>query len=142
MSPYLLEFQMSLAIKNDVHAALRSVAVYQDKIDALKTLCAKLDVRSTLLPYVASFYKVTLVVSERGGKTVLDKDAAQYEAAKMALYRMTRDIEGNKPKSTETVAVPKKLVAAGTAMVIEHSMTAGQFNAWVAAVKASVTFAK
>ena len=133
---------MSLAIKNDVHAALKSVAVYQDKIAALKTLCANLDVRSTLLPYVASWFKVTLATSERGGKTVLDKDAAQYEAAKMALYRMTRDIEGNKPKSTETVAVPKKLVAQGVAMVIEQSMTAAQFNAWIKAVRASVTFAK
>lgn len=133
---------MSLAIKNDVHAALKSVAVYQDKIAALKTLCAKLDVRSTLLPYVASWFKVTLVVSERGGKTVLDKDAAQYEAAKMALYRMTRDIEGKKPKSTETVAVPKKLLAVGKAMVVDNNMTAAQFNAWVAAVRSSVTFAK
>ena len=134
---------MSLAIKNDVHAALKSVAVYQDKIAALKTLCAKLDdVRSTLLPYVASWFKVTLVTSERGGKTVLDKDAAQYEAAKMALYRMTRDIEGNKPKHATPVAVPKKLLAVGKAMVVDNNMTAGQFNAWVAAVRSSVTFAK
>ena len=133
---------MSLAIKNDVHAALKSVAVYQDKIAALKTLCAKLDVRATLLPHVASWFKVTLVVSERGGKTVLDKDAAQYEAAKMALYRMTRDIEGNKPKSTTPVAVPKKLLAQGVNIVIEQSMTAAQFNAWVAAIRATVTFAK
>ena len=133
---------MSLAIKNDVHAALKSVAVYQDKIAALKTLCAKLDVRSTLLPYVASWFKVTLVVSERGGKTVLDKDAEQYEAAKMALYRMTRDIEGKKLKNATPVAVSKKLLAVGKALVVDNNMTAGQFNAWVAAVKASVTFAK
>lgn len=133
---------MSVAIKNDVHAALKSVAVYQDKIDSLKKLCAKLDVRATLLPYVASFYGVPLVVSERGGKTVFDKDAENYETARKALFRMTQDIEGKKPKSTTPVAVPKKLLAVGKALVVDNNMTAGEFNAWVAAVRASVTFAK
>jgi hypothetical protein len=143
MSPHLVEFHMSVAIKNAVVAALNAATTYGEKIDALKTLCANVDdVRSTLLPYVASFYIVTLVTSERGGKTVLDKDAAQYETARKALMRLVRDIEGNKPKNATPVAVPKKLLAQGVTMVIEHSMTAGQFNAWVVAVRASVTFAK
>jgi hypothetical protein len=135
---------MSVAIKNAVVAALNAATTYGEKIDALKRLCANVtDVRSTLLPYVASFYSVPLVTSERGGKTVLDKDVAQYEAAKKALQRLVRDVEGNKPKNAATpVAVPKKLLAQGVTMVIEHSMTAAQFNAWVAAVRSSVTFAK
>ena len=134
---------MSVAIKNAVVAALNAATTYGEKIDALKRLCANVtDVRSTLLPYVASFYSVPLVTSERGGKTVLDKDVAQYEAAKKALQRLVRDVEGNKPKNATPVAVSKKLVAQGVTMVIEQSMTAAQFNAWVAAVRSSVTFAK
>jgi len=134
---------MSLAIKNAVHAALDACNVYTTKVDRLKELCANVDdVRATVLPHVATWFKVTLIKSERTGKFVLDKDAEHYEAARKALFRLTQDVGGSKPKSTTPVAVPKKLVAAGTAMVIEHSMTAAQFNAWVAAVRASVTFAK
>jgi hypothetical protein len=136
---------MSVAIKKAVHSALESVTVYQQKVDALKALCANVeDVRGTILPYVASFYAVPLVDGQRKaiGRKVMDSTAEKYITAKQAWMRLSTAIEGNKPKDTVAVPVSKKLVAAGTAMVIEHSMTAAQFNAWVAAVRSSVTFAK
>ena len=136
---------MSVAIKKAVVAALESVTVYQDKIDALKRLCASVeDVRGTILPYVASFYGVALVDGQRkaNGRKVMDSQHEKYVTAKQAWMRLSTAIEGNKPKNATPVAVPKKLVAQGVTMVIEHSMTAAQFNAWVAAVRSSVTFAK
>ena len=143
MSPHLVEFHMSVAIKNAVVAALNAATTYGEKIDALKRLCANVtDVATTIKPYVASFYSVPLVVSERGGKSVFDSEHAKYETARKALQRLVRDVEGKKPKSTVAAPVSKKLVAQGVTMVIEQSMTAAQFNAWVAAVRSSVTFAK
>lgn len=136
---------MSVAIKKAVVAALESVTVYQDKIDALKRLCASVeDVRGTILPYVASFYGVALVAGQRKaiGRKVMDSTAEKYITAKQAWMRLSTAIEGNKPKSTTPVAVPKKLLAQGVNIVIEQSMTAAQFNAWVAAIRATVTFAK
>lgn len=136
---------MSVAIKNAVHATLRIVGEYEEKLAVLKRVCAKTaDVSATILPYVAEFYGVPLVDGQRkaNGRKVMDGQHEKYVTAKQAWIRLAKAIEGNKPKSTVTVAVSKKLVAAGTAMVIEHSMTAAQFNAWVAAVRGSVTFAK
>lgn len=134
---------MSLAIKNAVHAALDACNVYTVKVERLKELCANVDdVRATLLPHVATWFKVTLIKSERTGQFVLDKDAEQYEAARKALFRLTQDVGGKKPKNATPVAVSKKLLAQGVNIVIEQSMTAGQFNAWVAAIRATVTFAK
>ena len=136
---------MSVAIKNAVVETLRKVGEYEEKLALLKKACAKTaDVRSTILPYVAEFYGVALVDGQRKaiGRKVMDSTAEKYITAKQAWMRLSTAIEGNKPKSTETVAVPKKLLAIGKALVVDNNMTAGQFNAWVAAVKASVTFAK
>ena len=137
---------MSVAIKNAVHATLRIVGEYEEKLAVLKRVCAKTtDVSATILPYVAEFYGVPLVDGQRkaNGRKVMDGQHEKYVTAKQAWIRLAKAV-GNKPKSTETVAVPvsKKLVAQGVTMVIEQSMTAAQFNAWVAAVRSSVTFAK
>jgi hypothetical protein len=136
---------MSVAIKNAVHATLRIVGEYEEKLAVLKRVCAKTtDVSATILPYVAEFYGVPLVDGQRkaNGRKVMDGQHEKYVTAKQAWIRLAKAVTGNKPKDTVAVPVSKKLVAQGVTMVIEQSMTAAQFNAWVAAVRSSVTFAK
>ena len=136
---------MSLAIKNAVVATLRVVGEYEEKLALLKKVCAKTaDVSATILPYVAEFYGVPLVAGQRkaNGRKVMDGQHEKYVTAKQAWIRLAKAVTGNKPKHATPVAVPKKLLAQGVNIVIEQSMTAAQFNAWVAAIRATVTFAK
>ena len=136
---------MSVAIKNAVHATLRIVGEYEEKLAVLKRVCAKTtDVSGTILPYVAEFYGVPLVDGQRkaNGRKVMDGQHEKYVTAKQAWIRLAKAVTGNKPKGTEAVAVSKKLLAVGKALVVDNNMTAKQFNAWVAAVRSSVTFAK
>jgi hypothetical protein len=100
---------MTASINTQVIAALSAAHAYGKAIATLRTaLKGQLspEVRDTLLPYVAGYYKVALVAKTRGEGVTLDTEAKQYEAAKKALQRMTKDIVGGSVDRT-VVEAPK-----------------------------------
>lgn len=107
---------MTAAINTNIINALNSAHAYGDAIAKLsKALAGQLstEVRATILPYVAAYYKVTLVAKERGEGVTLDKDAPKYDACVKALQRLTKDIVGGPaPAKTEEVTFTRAQLAA------------------------------
>lgn len=126
-----------MSIQSNVTKALNAAHTYGEAVADLKKECAGKDrdtVRNAMLTPVAQFYKVPL--NEKGN---LDRDAKQYEAAKKALQRLLNDVCGKAEHAkTETVKVAKVKVAA--ALNIVEGMTKAEFNAWLNAVRAAVSF--
>lgn len=126
-----------MSVQSNVTKALNSAVEYGNAINAIKTECkgkAREDVRSLMLSPIASFYSVPL--NDKGN---LDRDAKQYEAAKKALQRMLNDVCGKATHGkTETIKVAKAKVDA--AVSIAAGMTKAEFNAWLSAVRAAVSF--
>ncbi len=99
---------MTASINTQVIAALSAAHAYGKAIAALRTALQgqmSPDVRDTLLPYVAGYYKVALVAKTRGEGVTLDTEAKQFEACKKALQRMVKDIVGDSVGRTVTEAV-------------------------------------
>jgi len=107
---------MTASINTQVVAALSAAHAYGKAIATLRTtLQGQLspEVRDTLLPYVAGYYKVALVAKTRGEGVTLDTEAKQFEACKKALQRMTKDIVGDAtPAKTEEVTFTRAQLAA------------------------------
>jgi hypothetical protein len=112
---------MTQAINTLVSTALTAAHAYSDTIAKLRTqLKGHLspdEVRTTLMPYVAGYYKVALVAKERGEGVRMDADAPKYEAAKKALQRMTADIVGKSANHKDELAVPADVLAAAAKLV-------------------------
>lgn len=106
-----------MSIQSNVNKALKAVKDYNAAVaDLRKELKGKKPeaVKATLLPFVAEFYGVSVVVSESNrnkGEQALDRSAASFEAAKKALQRLTADIVGAK-SSKEEIEIPEELMAA------------------------------
>lgn len=108
-----------------VHAALIAAHSYGDRIAELRTHYqgkAQDEVRTALLPIVASFDKYQVPVIDGKGKAkgskVLDKAHANYEACKKALQRLTADICGDAAGKTEEeeIEIPEEILAAAAAL--------------------------
>jgi hypothetical protein len=105
------------------------------------------DVRQTFLPLVAEHkrYGVPLVDGQKkaAGTKVLDKAHPQYEACRKFLQRLLDAVmpaEATESAKKEEVKAPAKLVAATLALVFEAGVTKAEFEAYIKAVKASVSF--
>lgn len=126
-----------MSVQSNVTKALTSAHAYGEAINALKQDCKGKDrdtVRSLMLKPVANFYSVPL--NDKGN---LDRDAVKYEAAKKALQRLLGDVCGKAEHAkTETVKVSKAKVDA--AVELAAGMTKAEFNAWLSAVRAAVSF--
>lgn len=126
-----------MSVQSNVTKALNSATAYGTAIEALKADCAGKDrdtVRTLMLTPVASFYAVPL--NDKGN---LDREAKQYEAAKKALQRLLNDVCGKATHGkTEKVKVAKAKIDA--ALTIVEGMTKAEFNAWLNAVRESVSF--
>jgi len=71
--------------------------------------------RALLLPAVAGYYAVGVVVSEsprNKGQQTFDRESKNYEAAKTALRRLAADVMGKTGKKTEEIEIPEELIAA------------------------------
>ena len=127
---------MTQAINTLVIAALNAAHSYGATIAKLQTQLRGQDVseiRTTLLPYVAGYYKVAIVEGTRGDR--LDDQAPKYEAAKKALQRMTKDIAGT---AVRQAAEPAKLTRAQLALIKachDAGVTMKMFGQGVAALK-------
>lgn len=110
------------AITSAVNAALNAVGTYRDAIVAIKKAVkgqtSPKEVRGLLLGPVAGFYGVALLPKTKGEGFTMDVDARGFEAAKKALYRLTKDVcagQGNAQRDSveptaEMVALAAKLV--------------------------------
>lgn len=111
-----------MSIKSLVSAALNAAAQYGTAVSGLRALPevktaqakGRDALRDLLLPHVAAFYKVPVVISESNrnkGEKVLDREHASFDAATQALKRLVRDLMGEKgPK--DDVEIPAELLAA------------------------------
>lgn len=111
-----------MSIKSLVSSALNAAAAYGTAITGLRTLPevkkaqgkGRDALRDLLLPHVATFYKVPVVVSESNrnkGQQVLDREHASFEAASKALKRLVADLMGEQSPQAD-VEIPAELLAA------------------------------
>lgn len=106
---------MTQAINTQVIAALNAAHTYGTAIAKLRTMLVgqlSKDVRATLLPYVAAYYKVALVAKVKGEGVAMDRDAAKYDAAAKALGRLTNDIIGKVAAQAPEVTFTRAQLAA------------------------------
>lgn len=115
---------MSASIKSLVAASLNAAHAYAKGVSGLQALpevrkaaqSGADTVRALLLPHVAEYYSVPVVVSEsprNKGQAALDREAPSYEAAKKALQRLTADVMGKTGnKAKDEVEIPEELMAA------------------------------
>ena len=98
------------------HAYAKGVSGLQALPEVRKAAQSGADaVRALLLPAVAGYYAVGVVVSEsprNKGQATLDREAASYEAAKTALRRLTADVMGKGKGNKPDVEIPEELLAA------------------------------
>lgn len=116
-----------MSIKSLVSSALDAAGQYGTAISGLRTLPevkaaqakGRDALRDLLLPHVAKYYSVPVVVSESNrnkGERVLDREHASFDAATQALKRLVRDLMGEKgPK--DDVEIPAELLAAAAKLV-------------------------
>ena len=95
------------SISSLVKLALDAVATYNDGVAGLRAHLSKgthAEARAILLPHIASHpdYNTPLVDGKKKalGTKVLDKEHANYEAARKALGRRVHDVMGTAPKTT------------------------------------------
>lgn len=106
-----------MSIQSNVNKALKAVEDYNAAVaDLRKALKGKKPdaVGAALLPCVAKFYGVQIVVSTSNrnkGELALDSSAGKFAAAKKALQRLTADIVGKKNSRSET-EIPEELLSA------------------------------
>lgn len=131
---------MTKAIQTQVTNALTAATAYGDAIAALRKALHGQEaqaVRAEILPHVAKFYSVALVLSERTGDNVLDKDAPKYEAAKKAVQRLCKDIVGNDTERARTEPTKVRLSAEVKAAAAELlALCNGDIKRATAALKA------
>ena len=112
---------MTQTINTLVATALNAAHAYSDTIVKLRTQMrghlSPDQVRATLLPYVAGYYKVALVAKTKGEGIRMDAEAAKYEAAKKALQRLTADIVGKVGNQKDELEVPANIAAAAAKLV-------------------------
>jgi hypothetical protein len=127
-----------MSIQSNVTKALDAAHTYAEAIEQLKKDCAgksRDDVRAAMLPAVAAHpkYKVKVV----DGKLCPESD--NYETARKALQRLLNGVCGAAEHAkSEPVKVAKAKVDA--AVLIAAGMTKAEFNAWLSAVRAAVSF--
>jgi len=97
----------SNSISSLVKLALDAVATYNDGVAGLRAHLSKgthAEARAALLPHIASHpdYNTPLVDGKKKalGTKVLDKEHANYEAARKALGRLVHDVMGTAPTTT------------------------------------------
>lgn len=106
-----------MSIQSNVNKALNAAEDYAAAVAELrKALKGKKPeaVGAALLPFVAKYYGVQIVVSTSNrnkGEQALDSSASKFAAAKKALQRLTADIVG-KSASRSEVEIPEELIAA------------------------------
>ena len=95
------------SISSLVKLALDAVATYNDGVAGLRAHLSKgthAEARAILLPHIAAHpdYNTPLVDGKKKalGTKVLDKEHANYEAARKALGRLVHDVMGTAPKTT------------------------------------------
>lgn len=113
---------MKANTQTTVHAALEAAHAYGAGIAELrKTFKGKSadEVRTAILPHVASYSKYQVPVVDGEGKAegtkVLDKGHAKYEACRKALQRIVGDIMGKSSGATEPaeeIEVPEEILKA------------------------------
>jgi hypothetical protein len=136
--PVFISKEITMSIQSNVTKALNAAHTYGEAIEQLKKDCAgksRDDVRAAMLPAVAAHpkYKVKVV----DGK--MSPDSAKYETARKALQRLLSDVCGAAEHAkSEPVKVAKAKVDA--AVLIAAGMTKAEFNAWLSAVRAAVSF--
>ena len=118
MSPFK-EKHMKANTQTTVHSALDAAHAYGDRIAELrKVYTGKTadEVRTAILPFVASYSKYQVPVVKGEGKAegtkVLDKTHEKYEACRKALQRMVNDIVGKTSDATEEIEVPEEVLKA------------------------------
>lgn len=110
-------------VKSLVASALAAATAYGKAVGGLQTLpevktAARKGpepLRALLLPHVAAFYGVSVVVSEsprNAGALTLDRSSERYEAAKTALRRLVKDVMGKGSEQGDNIEVPAELLAA------------------------------
>ena len=129
-----------MSIATLTHQALNAATAYGKAIDDLRRACAKLSydkARAEILPAVASYYKVPLVdgKGKATGTQVLDREAAQYEAAKRALSRLLADLYETPKADPKSFRVSAEVRASAKAYL-------AQFNSLADAIKALRAVAK
>ena len=135
-----------MSVQSNVNLYCKSNA---SKAEAIKELTKALKrksretVRTTLMPLVGGFWKVSLVEGEgkAKGSKVFDSGAEKYENAKRDLYDLVVAICGKASSGKqETVAVPKKLVSSISKEIIDAGLTKAEFNALLAQLRDAVQF--
>jgi len=137
--PVFISKEITMSIQSNVTKALDAAHTYGEAIEQLKKDCAgksRDDVRAAMLPAVAAHpkYKVKVV----DGK--LCPDSAKYETARKALQRLLNDVCGAAEHAKQEPKVKVAKAKIDAAVAIAAGMTKAEFNAWLSAVRAAVSF--
>ena len=111
---------MTTSINTLVSSALNAASSYGDSIKGLRAALmgqTSPEVRAAILAPVAAYYKVSVVAKERGAGFTLDVNAKQYEAAKKAIQRLSKDIAGKVAAQPDAIEVPANILAAARTLI-------------------------
>ena len=128
-----------MSIQSNVTKALDAANTYGEAIEQLKKDCAgksRDEVRAAMLPAVAAHPKYNVKVVD--GK--MCPESAKYETARKALQRLVADVCSGVEQAKDEPKVKVAKAKVDAAVAIAEGMTKAEFTAWLAAVRAAVSF--
>ena len=144
VTPNLLKVHIMTTLNTLISTLLKTDDKQQLTVNQIAAEAARItfdEYRAVVVAAVAKHYGVQPHESKQGGKLTFAKDTAPEQKMSRLLKLHPERAQGKAPTKANKVAAPKALVSSVTKEVIAAGLTKAEFNAFIVALKASVSFA-
>ena len=144
LTPNLLKVHIMTTLNTLISTLLKTDDQQQLTVNQIAAEAARItfdEYRAIVVAAIAKRYTVKPYESKQGGKLTFAKDTAPEQKMSRLLKLHPERAQGKAPTKANKVAAPKALVSSVTKEVIAAGLTKAEFNAFIVALKASVTFA-
>lgn len=144
LTPNLLEVHIMTTLNTLISTLLKTDDQQQLTVNQIAAEAALItfdEYRAIVVAAIAKRYTVKPHESKQGGKLTFAKDTAPEQKMSRLLKLHPDRAQGRAPTTAKKVAAPKALVSSVTKEVIAAGLTKAEFDAFIVALKASVTFA-
>ena len=147
LTPNLLKVHIMTTLNTLISTLLKTDDQQQLTVNQIAAEAARItfdEYRAIVVAAVAKRYEqygVKPHESKQGGKLTFKKDSPPEQKMTRLLKLHPERPQSKPPTKSKKVAAPKALVSSVTKEVIAAGLTKAEFNAFIVALKASVTFA-
>jgi len=143
LTPNLLKVHIMTTLNTLITTLLKTDDKQQLTVDQIAAEAARItfdEYRAIVVAVCEKHYTVKAHKSKQGDYLTFTKESAPEQKMTRLLKLHPNRPQGKAPTQSRKVVAPKALVSSVVAEVIEAGLTKAEFNAFIAALKASVSF--